>query len=156
MTAEKRQKEQQDTQQQESAKSATEKGKLIQFPRRGFVWHELMTTDTEGAEKFYREITGLTASPGSYKMMMAGEQPIGGLVGPTAKGPIWPSGGPEPHWIAYIGVEDVDASAQRAQDLGGKVLLPPTDVPGFGRAAVLRDPQGAKFGIFAPLPQESR
>ena len=156
MTAEKRQKEQQDTQQQESAKSATEKGKLIQFPRRGFVWHELMTTDTEGAEKFYREITGLTASPGSYKMMMAGEQPIGGLVGPTARGPVWPSGGPEPHWIAYIGVEDVDASAQRAQDLGGKVLLPPTDVPGFGRAAVLRDPQGAAFGIFAPLPQESR
>jgi uncharacterized protein len=32
---------------------------------------------------------------------------------------------------------------------GGEILLPPTDVPGMGRAAVLRDPQGAGFGVFA-------
>jgi hypothetical protein len=63
---------------------------------------------------------------------------------------VWPSGGPEPHWIAYIGVDDVDAAARRAQELGGQILLPPTDVPGLGRAAVLRDPQGAAFGVFGP------
>lgn len=134
-----------------NVKSVMEDGAMTQIPRKGFVWHELMTTDTEGAQKFYREVTGLTATPGSYKMLMAGEQPVGGLVGPTPEGPVWPSGGPEPHWIAYIGVEDVDAAARRAHELGGQILLPPTDVPGFGRAAVLRDPQGAAFGIFAPL-----
>jgi predicted enzyme related to lactoylglutathione lyase len=139
---------------EESAKSVRENCALIQFPRRGFVWHELMTTDTEGAQRFYREVTGLTTNPGPYQMLMAGEQPVGGLVGPTPRGTVWPSGGPEPHWIAYIGVEDVDAATQKAHELGGKVLLPPTDVPGFGRAAVLRDPQGAAFGIFAPLQQE--
>jgi len=83
-------------------------------------------------------------------MLLDGDQPVGGLIGPTDEGPVWPSGGPEPHWIAYIAVEDVDAAARRARDLGGQVLLPPVDIPGFGRAAVLRDPQGAAFGVFAP------
>jgi predicted enzyme related to lactoylglutathione lyase len=48
-------------------------------------------------------------------------------------------------------VEDVDAAAKMTEELGGKVLLAPTDVPGFGRAAVLRDPQGAAFGVFTPV-----
>ncbi len=121
---------------------------MAQIPRKGFVWHELMTTDTGKAEKFYREVTGLTVNPGPYLMIMSGDQPVGGLVGPTPKGPIWPSGGPEPHWIPYIGVENVDAAVKKAKELGGQVLLPPVDVPGFGRAAVLRDPQGAAFGLF--------
>jgi predicted enzyme related to lactoylglutathione lyase len=119
-----------------------------QLSHGGFVWHELMTTDTEGAQKFYQEVTGLTATSDSYQMFVAGEQPVGGLVGPRAEGPGWPSGGPEAHWIAYIGVDDVDAAAERARELGGQILLPPTEIPGFGRAAVLRDPQGAAFGIF--------
>jgi uncharacterized protein len=60
--------------------------------------------------------------------------------------------GPEGHWISYIGTDDVDAAARTAQRLGGQVLLAPTDVPGVGRAAVLRDPDGAAFGVFAPAP----
>ncbi|MHB1294207.1 MAG: VOC family protein [Anaerolineae bacterium] len=127
---------------------------MVEMARTGFVWHELMTTDVEGAHTFYREVTGLTtAYVGNYPMLMDGEQPVGGVAGPTEAGPVWPSGGPEPHWIAYIGVEDVDVAAERARALGGQILLPPTDVPGFGRAAVLRDPQGAPFGIFASSGQ---
>jgi predicted enzyme related to lactoylglutathione lyase len=116
--------------------------------RKGFVWHELMTTDTEKAKQFYRAVTGLTTAPGPYPMLMADDEQVGGLVGPRADSPNWPSGGPEPHWIAYIGVSDVDAATQKARELGGKILLPPVDIPGFGKAAVLRDPQGAAFGIF--------
>jgi len=122
----------------------------IQIPRKGFNWHELMTTDPEAAQRFYQEVTGLTTTPGEYKMLMAGNIPVGGLVGPTPEGPVWPSGGPEPHWIAYIGVEDVDAAIKKALELGGTVFLPATDIPGFGRVAGLRDPQGAAFGIFSP------
>lgn len=125
---------------------------MIPIARSGFVWHELMTTDVEGARAFYREVTGLTTSPGPYEMLMDGDRPVGGMTGPTDQGPVWPSGGPQPHWIAYIGVNDVDAAARRAEELGGRVLLPPIDVPGLGRAAVLRDPQGAAFGVFASLP----
>jgi predicted enzyme related to lactoylglutathione lyase len=102
--------------------------------KNGFVFHELMTTDVEGAKNFYQEITGLTVTPGPYPMLMDNRQPVAGLVGPRADGSAWPSGGPESHWIAYFSVNDVDATA-----------------PGFGRAAVLRDPQGAAFGIFTQL-----
>lgn len=125
---------------------------MAQIPRKGFNWHELMTTDVEGAQKFYREVTGLTVKPGPYNMIMAGEQPVGGLIGPTKEGPMWPSGGPEPHWIAYIGVDDADIAARKARENGGQVLVPPTVIPGFGKVAVLRDPQGAAFGVFALAP----
>ncbi len=125
---------------------------MAQIPHKGFNWHELMTTDVEGAQKFYQEVTGLTVKTGDYNMIIAGKQPVGGMTGPTPNGPVWPSGGPEPHWIAYIGVDNVDIAAQKTQNLGGRILVPPTDIPGFGRVAVLRDPQGAAFGVFAPLP----
>lgn len=123
---------------------------MTSIPQKGFIWHELMTSDTEGARKFYDEVTGLKTTPGPYKMLMVGEQPVGGLTGPRDGKAEWPSGGPQPHWIAYLGVDDVDVAAQKSQELGGQVLLPPMDIPGYGRVAVLRDPQGAPFGIFRP------
>ena len=125
---------------------------MAKIPQTGFNWGELMTTDTKGAANFYREVAGLTVIPGDCQMLMAGSQPVGGLVGPRPEGPIWPSGGPQPHWVAYLGVEDVDAAVRKAQELKGKVLVPPTEIPGFGKVAVLRDPQGAAFGIFSPEP----
>jgi predicted enzyme related to lactoylglutathione lyase len=96
--------------------------------KNGFVFHELMTTDVEGAKNFYQKITGLTVTPGPYPMLMDNKQPVAGLVSPRADGSAWPSGGPESHWIAYFSVNDVDATARKAKQLGGKVLLPPTDV----------------------------
>jgi predicted enzyme related to lactoylglutathione lyase len=53
-----------------------------------------------------------------------------------------------PAWSAWFGVEDCDASAARAAELGGSVLMPPNDMES-GRAAVIADPQGAAFGIAA-------
>ena len=52
-----------------------------------------------------------------------------------------------PHWSVYFAVEDCDASTATATRLGGSVLTPPTDIPGVGRFAVLRDPQGAIFSV---------
>ncbi|HEV8682436.1 MAG TPA: VOC family protein [Actinomycetota bacterium] len=83
--------------------------------------------------------------PGAYQMLMVDGQPVGGIAGPRPD----QSGGPEAHCIAYLGTDDVDAAARTAEELGGEVLLPPVDVPGMGGAAVLRDPQGAAFGVFA-------
>src|SRR5207247_1819898 len=56
--------------------------------------------------------------------------------------------GVPPHWLTYVAVEDVDASAQSGASLGGNVLMPPMDIPNVGRMAVLKDPQGAVFAIF--------
>jgi predicted enzyme related to lactoylglutathione lyase len=124
------------------------------LPHTGFVWHELMTSDPDAAQRFYADVVGIAVTPigegpDAYRMVMLDDAPVGGLVGPRSDGSPWPSGGPEPHWVASFGVEDADEAARKTKDLGGEVLLPPIDVPGMGRAAVLRDPQGAVFGVFA-------
>ena len=128
---------------------------MAQIARSGFVWHELMTTDTEKAEKFYREVAGLTAAPGPYRMLFSGEQPVGGLVGPRAEGPGWPSGGPEPHWIAYIGVEDVDAAARRAGEMGGRCCCRLPTSRGLAGRPSCRTPR-ARPSASSPHPQRGR
>jgi len=126
------------------------------LPHKGFVWHELMTSDPDQAQQFYAEVVGISVAPmgdepGAYRLAMFDGQPVGGFVGPRPDGSPWPSGGPEPHWIASFGVPDAEEAARKTQELGGEVLLAPVDVPGMGRAAVLRDPQGAVFGVFASV-----
>jgi predicted enzyme related to lactoylglutathione lyase len=56
--------------------------------------------------------------------------------------------GATPRWIGYVGVDDVDAAADRIKRLGGAVLFPPTDIPDIGRLAVVADPQSATLGLF--------
>jgi hypothetical protein len=49
-----------------------------------------------------------------------------------------------PHWNVTFAVEDADAIAARAAELGGKVIVPPFDAP-WVRMTVIEDPQGASF-----------
>ena len=51
------------------------------------------------------------------------------------------------YWAVYFAVDDADATAQRATELGGTVMRPPSDIPDVGRFAVLVDPQGAVFAV---------
>ena len=51
-----------------------------------------------------------------------------------------------PHWSVNLRVDDADATVARAASLGGRVIMPVLDAPGF-RSAVLADPQGAVFSI---------
>jgi predicted enzyme related to lactoylglutathione lyase len=52
-----------------------------------------------------------------------------------------------PTWGLYITVDDVDATAELAVSMGGKVCMPPQDIPEVGRFCVLEDPQGAAISI---------
>jgi predicted enzyme related to lactoylglutathione lyase len=49
-----------------------------------------------------------------------------------------------PHWSVTFGVDDADAIALKATELGGKAIVPPFDAP-WVRMTVLNDPQGATF-----------
>ena len=116
------------------------------------VWHELMSSDPQQAEKFYKEVLGLTTSaleggPFPYIVWQQEGSPIGGLVPPQDGQKGWPSG-PTPHWVSSFAVADVNKAVEKARKLGGQVLVPPMDIPQFGRAAVLKDSEGAVFGIF--------
>ena len=114
-----------------------------------FVWHELMTTDTDAAAAFYSKVvpwkTQDSGMP-SYTLWMAGKTQVGGLTGL----PDGSDSGTPPHWIVYVATPDVDATVAEAQRLGGKVLKGATDIPNMGRYAVLTDPQGATFAVYSP------
>ena len=120
-----------------------------------FIWHELMSRDPDGSERFYESVAGLRVQrlgdgPGAYRLLLAGDRPVGGLTGPRPGSDVWPSGGPAGHWVAYFDSDDVDAAVGRAEALGAQVVLGPLDIPGTGRVAVLRDPDEATFGLFKP------
>ncbi len=109
-------------------------------------WIELRTRGTGAARAFYTEVFGWTVTEGDgYTQFGVGGQDFGGMM---AMGEDFPDGIP-PHWALYFGVDDVDASAAKATELGGIVHVPGTDLPGTGRFAVLTDPQGGAFAIYA-------
>jgi hypothetical protein len=131
-------------------------------------FNELNTRDFDGAKDFYGTVFGWEASAlefegGSFTMwrrpgyadfletidpgVRRRHQEAGAPPGFTdAVG--WmqePAGEDQPaHWSVTFAVDDADATAQRAERLGGTVVVPPFDA-GPSRIAVLRDPQGAVF-----------
>ena len=58
--------------------------------------------------------------------------------------------GTPPNWMMYVGTPNVDDTATRIAQLGGRVLKQPEDIPNTGRFAVVQDPFGATFGIYTP------
>ena len=114
-----------------------------------FVWHELLTGDVDGALAFYKNVVGWTHedrdSGGSrYAMLSANGQGMGGIMAMPPEG-----AGMNPVWMGYIGVSDADEGARRVAEAGGAVHRQPSDIPGIGRFAVVADPQGAAYVIFA-------
>lgn len=114
-----------------------------------FVHFDLMTTDLERSKAFFTELFGWQVNTydipgaGAYPMFKNGVREFGGIV------PLDSSSGQSSHWMIYIGAPDVDAVCERAAARGATLLLPPTDISGgYGRYAVLADPQGAVFAVY--------
>lgn len=118
-----------------------------------FSWMELMTTDPQAAQEFYRKLFGWEFEPFQdntmpYTVVKVQGQGVGGIM---KMPPNVPENVP-PHWGAYITVNDVDATVRQVEELGGGVYVPPRDIPKVGRFAVLRDPQGAAFMVIRYNP----
>jgi uncharacterized protein len=111
-----------------------------------------MSTDPAAAADFYAKVIGWKpqgwSQDSTYTMFLAEAGPMAGLM--LLPEDVRQMGSP-PCWMTYIGVPDVDATAQRAAELGGRVYKQPTDIPTIGRFAVIADPQGAVFIAFSPL-----
>ena len=110
-----------------------------------FSWCELMTADVEAAKRFYTELLGWTTEevPGmSYTLVKTGDTGIGGIMA----APPQATGAP-PQWGIYVTVDDVDATARKAQALGATTIVPLTDIPNVGRFYTFQDPQGAVISI---------
>jgi len=52
------------------------------------------------------------------------------------------------YWMPYFQVANTDAAVAKVQQLGGKVMVPATDIPKTGRFSIVNDPQGAMFAVF--------
>jgi predicted enzyme related to lactoylglutathione lyase len=118
-----------------------------------FSWVDLSTTDPDGAKRFYSELFSW-----EFEDMPAGE----GMTYSMARlnGDYTAAAfeqmedergqGIPPHWNSYVTVESVDATAARAKELGGTVLMEPFDVLDVGRQAVIQDPTGAVLAVWEP------
>jgi predicted enzyme related to lactoylglutathione lyase len=111
-----------------------------------FIWSELATADMDKSKAFYSEVLGWGwGGADEYAEAQVGGRTIGGVM---PRRPDTPPEMPD-SWMVYFGATDVDADAKKAADLGATVMVDPTDIPGTGRFAVLRDPQGAMFALFS-------
>ena len=115
-----------------------------------FSWNELMTPDPGAAANFYRQLLGwefdtMSMGDGPYRVVKVEGQAVGGIMGTPPNAPP----GMPPMWGCYVTVDNADETAGECAALGGKVLMPPTDIQGVGRFSVLQDPQGAVFSVIA-------
>jgi predicted enzyme related to lactoylglutathione lyase len=110
-------------------------------------WYELASRDTAASAAFFKEVLGWEAQSGPmggavYTTFMRGPAPVAGMLAMTEEWGDAPS-----HWMVYFQVASCEETAQRAASLGGEVCVPPTEIAGVGRFAVITDPQGAVFSI---------
>ncbi|WP_131741525.1 VOC family protein [Actinomadura roseirufa] len=110
-------------------------------------WLDLGVPDIERAKTFYGTLFGWQyqdtgPETGNYHQCMLRGEPVAGMMK-----------NPDEHatefwWGVYFAADDCDEVVQRATDAGAKVVAPAYDVMDLGRAAILKDPQGAQFGLW--------
>jgi predicted enzyme related to lactoylglutathione lyase len=112
-----------------------------------FVHLELCTPDTAAAKTFYTSLFGW-----SFQDMDMG----GGMIYSTFKPSSGPGGGlftmpgVPTAWLAYVGVDDINAATDKAKSLGATIHRGPQEIPNIGSFTILADPTGATIALFQP------
>ena len=111
-------------------------------------WHELVTTDRDGAWNFYQALFGWEKGDafdmgpmGTYQLFSIDGQSLGGMMNKTPDMPMPPS------WLYYAMVDDINAAADRVRDAGGQVVNGPMEVPGGDWILQGVDPNGGMFAL---------
>ncbi len=117
-----------------------------------FVHVELQTKDLDKAKKFYQglfdwKLEDMPMGNGmSYTGINVGEGTGGGMW----TNPAAPNG--PAHWLAYVNVDNIDATIEKVSVLGGTIVQPKTEVPDMGWYSVITDPSGAMLGLWQSKP----
>ncbi len=112
-----------------------------------FVWRELLTQDVAASKDYYSKLFGWSfmESPANEGYFLitppGGEKPIAGML-------KIPMEGVPSHWLSYVSSDDVAASCARVTASGGKIFVPPKDVPNVGTFSVMADRTGAMFAVY--------
>ncbi len=124
-------------------------------PSSDFSWHELATSDSQGALAFYSELFGWSRGPahdmgpaGTYQLIEHGGAQVGGVY------KLMDASKP-PHWLTYIHVAVSTRRPRRPKAAGGRVTQGPMEVPGGSRIAQILDPQGGAFAVHEPARQSA-
>ena len=123
----------------------------IHRPNSSFCWVDLATADLGAARSFYRNLFGWSAhdqrvGEGQFDHEFAHDRnPFASLYQLT-RAQI--EDGVASHWAPYVAVDDVQAAASRAADLGGKIVVPPQDIGGIASISLVADPTGALIGLW--------
>ena len=122
-----------------------------------FCWNELGTTNLEAAQNFYTELLGWKLKQSDAAGMVYNEIHVDGRE--NGVGGMFQMGtefGDTPsHWMPYVAVDDVDAKAKQVAELGGKVCVPPSDIPNVGRFCIITDPTGATLSLIKLNPRST-
>jgi predicted enzyme related to lactoylglutathione lyase len=152
-----------------------QKGARIVNEHGSLNFNDLNTRDVEGAKSFYGAVFGWQTLelPGGFHMWtLAGYGDHLERDNPELRKQMAEAGAPEgfvdvvaslvpigddrpdvpPHWNVTFAVDDADAIAEKATELGGKVVAPPFDAP-WVRTTVIADPQGATFTASKFVPE---
>ena len=111
-----------------------------------FVHVELHTNDLARAKAFYSQLfdwklQDVPMPGGSYTMIEVGTGTGGGMMVNQAPGV-------PPHWMAYVGVDDIQAATRKAGELGAKVVVDVMEVGQYGSMSVITDPTGATLALW--------
>lgn len=117
------------------------------YPEGTPCWVDLMVPDPRMAMDFYGALFGWDFADqgdeaGNYLMCSVDGRVVAGIGG-TAPGSPAP-----PVWTTYLATADVDATASRVVEAGGRLMAEPMDVMTEGRMAIAADPAGAVFGLW--------
>jgi predicted enzyme related to lactoylglutathione lyase len=119
-----------------------------------FNWVDLSALDLEAQSAFYEALFGWshTDTPSGegmvYRMFAIDGHTVGGMSQLSAD---LVAQGLVSAWNTYVATDDVDATAAKAAELGGSVVMQPMEVPGSGRMAAILDPTGAYLFLWKPL-----
>jgi len=110
---------------------------------RPVVYFEIACQDRPKTEAFYAELFDWELRREEMSTgVVPGEGGIGGHIVAYGHEPLRQT-------IFYVGVEDLRATLDRAESLGGKTLVPPIDIPGNrGSFALMADPEGNTIGLY--------
>jgi hypothetical protein len=111
-----------------------------------FVHLELCTADTAKAKAFYSGLFGWEFTDNDMgSMIYSTFKPSSGPGGGLYSMPDMPT-----FWLAYVGVEDINASTEKAKSLGAIIHKGPMEIPHIGWMTILADPTGATIALFQP------
>jgi predicted enzyme related to lactoylglutathione lyase len=111
-------------------------------------WDQLLTRDSDRMAKFYGEVCGWTVDryemgdQGDYGIFKRGGESVAGMF------PLADDDGRKHGWLVYVAVDDVEASAEKAKELGGEVVAGPDIIYGIGKYAMIRDTTQGVVGLF--------